>query len=129
MPRKWVYICAALFCWGGHASAQSTDEACNSLTAAATDINRTLPKRLDQITTLVQFKVNCATRIVTYARTLDVGFTDLAPGWRERKQREHTELHCNASGLARTVAFTARDTLMDRNLDQVELVTRPADCK
>lgn len=124
-----LIVAAAVLLSGSPVIAQSTDEVCNSLTAAATDINRTLPKRMDQITSLVQFRVNCETRIVTYARTLDIAFSELAPGWRERKQREHTELHCNASGLARTAAFTARDTLMDRNLKHVELVTRPKDCK
>ena len=54
----------------------------------------------------------------------------MAEGWKERKQRQHTQLHCNKDGLSRTVKWTAIDVMYDNDFQYLgTLTTSPTDCE
>ncbi|MFV0360983.1 hypothetical protein [Tropicimonas sp.] len=94
------------------------------------EINRTLPRDIDAATELVQVRVNCATRTLSYIKRIFLFPDEMAPGWQERKQRQFVQLHCNARGLASVQGWTVRDEVFDPDYNHlVTLRAAPADCR
>lgn len=87
-----------------------------------------LPQQIDSGTELFRFEVNCAHGIVTYAKRLLVD-VQLQEGWEQRKQYQHTNLHCNRQGLASQQGLVVVDAIYDINYRWLgELKTTPANC-
>ena len=94
------------------------------------ETNKTLPRKIDEITSLVQLSVNCETKTIKYTKQIRVDPTTLAQGWQDRKQRQHTELHCNRVGVASTQGWTAMDVIFDNDWKYIVTVkTSPQDCE
>lgn len=92
--------------------------------------NAQLPRRLDRATEVIQLRVNCENLVVTYVKRLLVDPAVMAPSWRDRKQRQHTQLHCNRQGLASQSGWTAMDILYGPDYAPLaEFTTRPSDCR
>ncbi len=48
---------------------------------------------------------------------------------KNRKQRQHTQLHCNANGLSSVSGWTAMDVIYDPNFEYITtFLTEPNDC-
>jgi hypothetical protein len=102
---------------------------CRELMAFEEEVNRTLPRQIDEATELVQVKVNCETKSVAYTKRLLVEVAALAEGWEDRKQRQYVQLHCNDQGLASVNGWSAMDVFFDHQLSYViTLKASPKDC-
>ena len=92
-------------------------------------ISPTLPRAIDETTELAQVKVNCEKKTVAYTKRLLVDPAIMADGWKERKQRQYVQLHCNAQGLASVSGWNVMDTIFDPDYNYlVTLEARPEDC-
>lgn len=120
-----LLLALALIC----PAAARADETCNEALAFEAKVNRDAPRMIDAATELVQIRVNCDQRSLTYVKRLLIPDTQLAPGWRERKQRQYALLHCNARGIASNHGWTARDEIHDMDFNHLlTLIATPADC-
>jgi len=105
------------------------DDGCQELRALEAQWNANSPRKIDEYTELTQITVNCATKVVSYKKRILVPSEALPQGAGARKQRQHTQLHCNKNGLASTKEWTAQDVIFDVNYRYVfTLTTRPSDC-
>lgn len=110
--------------------AQTSNEVCAQFLEIEKQQNKKLPIQIDQGTEFVQVRVNCDTKTIHYTKRILVDPALLAGAWRERKQRQHTQLHCNARGLASTFGWTALDTVVAPDYSLLAtLKTGPADCQ
>lgn len=101
---------------------------CREFLLLETDISKKLPMKVDEITTLVEFAVNCETKIVKYVKHLSVGGSALASGFADRKQRQYLNLHCNKEGLA-TLGWTSIDNIYDKDMNLImRLIAAPENC-
>ncbi len=91
------------------------DEICDELRGLEAQWNSNLPKKIDEYTELVQILVNCETRVVSYRKRILANKDLLPSGIYERKQRQHTLLHCNRNGLASNSGWIAMDVIVDIN--------------
>lgn len=124
--RKMI-LTAALSCFAFPVLAQNA-EVCLALRQFEAEVNVTTPRPIDEVTELVQVRVNCELVTLTYVKRLLLTDDELAEGWRERKQRQHIQLHCNNVGLARS-DWTVLDLLYDVDFQYlVALKTTPDDC-
>ena len=106
------------------------DELCNEFRHLEKQWNSKLPEIIDEHTELVQIIVNCETRVVSYRKRILVTKDVLPSGIHDRKQRQHTQLHCNKNGLASKSGWTAMDVIVDINFSYLfTLKTTPNDCK
>lgn len=104
------------------------DAMCRDFLQMETDMSKKLPMKVDEITTLVEFAVNCETKIVKYVKHLSVDGSALANGFVDRKQRQYVNLHCNRVGLA-TLGWTSTDYVYDRDLNLImKLIATPESC-
>ena len=91
--------------------------------------NKNLPQKIDEYTEVVTIGVNCESKSIKYTKQLLFYENMMAEGWKERKQRQHTQLHCNKDGLSRTVKWTAIDVMYDNDFQYLgTLTTSPTDC-
>jgi len=128
MNGRRILALAALLSGMG-ALTPSFADTCTELMDFEKEINATLPRRVDEVTELVQVKVNCETRTVSYTKRLLIETGDLAAGWQERKQHQYVQLHCNAQGLASVTQWNAMDVFFDPNYRYViTLRATPQDC-
>jgi hypothetical protein len=104
-------------------------EGCVELQKVEAETNRTLPRPIDNATEFVNVRVNCDTKTVVYTKKILVDVSLLPRGWEVRKQRQHSQLHCNQQGLASVGGWTAVDNIYDSNMNFLAaLVTEPTDC-
>ena len=109
--------------------AEDKDSVCQELLILETELNKTLPKKIDEITEAIQISVYCETTTVKYTKRLLVETTSLVEGWKNLKQRQHTQLHCNRDGLSSVQGWTAMDVFYDPNYDYIAtFITEPKDC-
>lgn len=106
------------------------ESVCDTFKRFEAETNKDTPRKVDFATELIQVRVNCELKIINYVKRLLVDSDKFKSGWRERKQRQHHQLHCNKDGLASNMGWTARDTLYNSNYTLAqELETTPHDCK
>jgi hypothetical protein len=107
------------------------DDLCNEFLEIERETNKQLPRKTDAVTEVIQVRTNCQLKIISFIMRLTVDENELASGWRERKARQHQQLHCNLNGLASTARWTARTVLHSANFlnNLAEFVTRPTDCE
>ena len=92
--------------------------------------NKNLPQKIDEYTEVVTIGVNCESKSIKYTKQLLFYENMMAEGWKERKQRQHTQLHCNKDGLSRTVKWIAMDVIYDNDFQYLgTLTTSPTDCE
>jgi hypothetical protein len=128
---KCVYgaiVCVAMLMISGTAPAQ--DDLCRAFLEIERDTNKKLPRQVDDATEIIQVRVNCELKMISYIMRLTRDERELAKGWQERKARQHQQLHCNANGLASKSQWTARTVLHSADYLSLlsELTTRPSDC-
>lgn len=105
------------------------DPICAELLALEEQTNPTLPRPIDEATELVQVRVNCETRTVSYTKRLLLDPASLADGWQVRKQRQYVQLHCNAQGLASASGWNAMDIFFGPEYNYlITLHATPQDC-
>ena len=110
-------------------AAQEISQLCEELLAMEIEINKSTPRDIDEFTVLISVGVNCSLSIVKYTKQITADGNLLALGWKERKQRQHTQLHCNQVGMASTQNWTSVDVLFDINWNYlVTFTTTPGDC-
>lgn len=120
------YLALALALVGNNAQA---DTLCEAALRFEADTAPRLPQMVDEVTELFQVSVNCETETITYKRRVLVDPDGLANGWHDRKQRQHTQLHCNRTGLASVSGWRAMDIIYGPSHEYlVTLVTTPAEC-
>ncbi|QTD54885.1 hypothetical protein [Parasphingorhabdus cellanae] len=91
--------------------------------------NAQLPRQIDQLTELIQVRGSCDGKSLTYVKRLLTDPALLNEGWQSRKQRQHTQLHCNAQGLASKSGWTAIDILQGPDYTYITTFkTQPSDC-
>ena len=114
----------------GRLLAQDQPSICKAALDLEKETNKTLPRKIDEITSLVQLSVNCDAKTIKYTKQIHTDPTKRARGWQERKQRQHTQLHSNRVGAASTQGWTAMDVLFDDNWKHIiTLKTTPQDCE
>ena len=112
-----------------NASAEDESERCLGFRDYEKTINAELPRKIDNATELVSFSVNCTTKIIKYTKRLLAYDSEMAEGWRVRKQRQHILLHCNKNGLSSTIGWNAQDDMYDIDYNfLVTLFSSPDDC-
>lgn len=105
------------------------DTFCDEALAEEKRINKTLPKKVDEYTELTQVSVNCDKKVFKYSKRISAYESDLASGWRSRKQRQHTQMHCNADGTASKYGWTVIDVVYDKEFNYlITLKTTPRNC-
>ena len=103
---------------------------CNEFTNFEKQVSSNLPKKVDEITEIVELSVNCETKVSKYTKRILVDVNLFKAGWKKRKQRQHTNLNCNKRGLASTLKWTAMDVFLDKDFNYlVTLITTPNDCQ
>ena len=111
------------------AVADAKSERCSAFLDFESEFSKTLPIKIDEATELIQLSVNCATSTIKYSKLILVDESRLADGSKSRKQRQHTQLHCNANGLSSTEGWTAMDVIFDKDFKYLTtLTTSPANC-
>ena len=125
--RVIVFVATLMTC----GIAFSQVDLCRTFLEYERDINKKLPSQVDSATEIIQVRVNCELKIVSYVMRLTRDESELANGWEERKARQHQQLHCNANGLASQAQWTARTVLYSTEFLKIlsEFMTRPSDCK
>jgi hypothetical protein len=122
-------VAALLGSAGVSLGAEAKSESCQGLLEFEKEVNKSLPRKIDQATRLIQVKVNCATKTVVYVKQVTVDVELWNAGWEERQQKGHTNLHCNKEGLASTGNWNAIDTVLDKDYQYlITLTTLPEDC-
>lgn len=102
---------------------------CKELTAFEAEMAKRLPMAADTATQIISMRINCKTKVQLFSKRLAVSESQLAEGWRERKQRQHIQLHCNRTGLARTIKWTVIDVWYDKDTNLLaEFVAKPEMC-
>ncbi len=92
-------------------------------------VSKRLPMPADSMTEVVSMKINCVTKTQSWAKVFNATEDLLAEGWRERKQRQHTQLHCNNDGFSSQLGWTVLDQLYDKDIKLIaEFVTTPDMC-
>lgn len=132
MKQILVTLISAAVALGASGSlfAQEQPSICKTALDYEKETNKTLPRKIDEITSMVQVSVNCDTKKIKYTKQVHTDPANLARGWQERKQRQHTQLHCNRNGAASTRGWTAMDVLFDDNWKYIiTLKTTPQDCE
>ena len=123
-------IALGLFLMSHKVFADKASPSCNEALRMEEELNKTYPQKVDNFTEIVQLSVNCDTSVIKYTKRILAYDSDLAKGWRIRKQRQHNQLHCNNQGLASKGGWTAMDVLFDKDYKNlVTLKTSPSDCK
>ena len=111
------------------ADENNTSSYCKDLQNLEAELNKKFPNQIDETTEMVQFSVNCDTTTVKYTKRILVDLNLFNEGWETRKQRQHTQLHCNAQGMASNSGWTAMDVIYDKDFEYiVTLTTEPKDC-
>lgn len=131
MPFKIVVlaILAAVPIIPALASADESETRCKALTEYEKTLSKRLPMKVDSVTDLIAMRVNCSNTTQTWVRKLNVSEESLASGWRERKQRQQSQLNCNREGLANVAKWTVIDILYDKDYNWLaEFVTTPETC-
>ena len=127
---KLIFLPMELISISNFIIAEDNEYVCKELLSLETDLNKTLPQKLDEVTELTQLSVNCDTNTVKYSKRLLVELSLFSEGWVDRKQRQHTQLHCNASGLSSTYGWIAMDVIYDKNFKYLTtLQTEKTDCE
>jgi hypothetical protein len=122
-------VLAVMLITSGLSFAQN--DLCSTFLEFERDTNKKLPSQVDGATEIIQVRVNCELKIISYVMRLTRDERELANGWQERKARQHQQLHCNANGLASQAQWTARTVFQSMDYLSVlsEFITRPSDCK
>ena len=103
---------------------------CNEFIKFEKQMSSTLPKKIDEVTEISEFSINCETKVSKYTKRILVDVNLFKAGWKKRKQRQHTNLNCNKRGLASTLRWTAMDVFLDKGFNYlVTLITTPNDCQ
>lgn len=101
---------------------------CDELLTFEKEMSSKLPLQVDEVTQVVEVRVNCELKSVTYIKHLSVDKDELAIGVADRKQRQYINLHCNNEGLARS-GWHVNDYIYDKNLELLmKLKANPEDC-
>jgi hypothetical protein len=126
---KYIIILLTSLFLVSNAMAEDVSERCLAFKDFEKTINADLPKKIDNATELTSVFVNCTTKIIKYTKRVLAYDSDMAEGWRERKQRQHILLHCNKDGLSSTVGWNAQDDMYDIDYNfLVTLFSSPDDC-
>lgn len=112
-------------------SSDINDESiCKEFLEYSEEINSQTPLMIDDGTELRLTKVQCSGKILSYTKRLLVHTSTLLDGWEERKQLQHTQLHCNKIGASRTIGWVIRDEIYNNDYTYAAtLTTHPEDCK
>lgn len=122
-----ITLAAATLFMASPALAQ--DRTCQEYRQFAAKVSATLPTRIDEYTMLRAVDVNCESKVLKMTKDLTVPEDDMAVGWRERKQWQHTQLNCYKEGTASKARWTAVDEIYDNDGNLlVTLQTQPSDC-
>ncbi|MEM8838880.1 MAG: hypothetical protein AAGE89_12360 [Pseudomonadota bacterium] len=78
---------------------------------------------------MLSISVDCQDKTITYKQRILIDPADLRDGWQDRKQEQHTRLHCNQQGIASLVKWNAVTDLYDpKDVYIAQWVTTPDDC-
>ena len=107
------------------------DEAiCQELLEYSEETNSQTPLKIDDGTELMLTKVHCSGKIFSYSKRVLVHTSVFLDGWEDRKQLQHTQLHCNKIGLSRAIGWVVRDEIYNNDYTYAAtLTTSPEDCK
>lgn len=107
------------------------DEAfCQQALEYSEEINSQTPLKIDDGTELMLTTVHCPGKIFSYSKRVLVHTSVFLDGWEDRKQLQHTQLHCNKIGLSRTVGWVVRDAVYNDDYTYAAtFTTSPEDCK
>jgi len=126
-----VLLCVCALSVSGAAYAGPSDaEVCDVATKLESDFARKMPMKVDETTIAMGMTVNCQTKVQVWKKQISGTAEDLASGWKERKQRQHSQLHCNRQGLASVSGWTVIDNLYDKDFSLIATFkTTPSSCK
>lgn len=131
MKQLTTLISALLFLVIGvsQALADINEQECSEWKKIEKQITEDLPKKIDEATELTNFMINCDTKVIKYSKRLLFDTKLLKGDWKNRKQRQHSNLHCNKQGIASTIKWTVLDDLYDKDFEYLTtFITRPNDC-
>ena len=124
-----LIIFMLVFSQKASANENNTSSLCKDLQNLEVELNKKFPSQIDETTEMIQFSVNCDTTTVKYTKRILVDLNLFNDGWETRKQRQHTQLHCNAQGMASNSGWTAMDVIYNKDFEYiVTLTTEPKDC-
>ena len=129
MKKLLVLLFSLLFLSSPSILADANSSFCNAALEYEDEINKTLPRKIDEFTEVIQISVNCDNKVLKYTKRILADESQLSEGWDNRKQRQHTQLHCNKDGMARLEGWTAMDVIFDKDYNYlITLETNPEDC-
>jgi hypothetical protein len=103
---------------------------CQELLEYSEETNSKTPLKIDDGTELMLTKVHCSGKIFSYSKRVLVHTSAFLDGWEDRKQLQHTQLHCNKIGLSRAIGWVVRDEIYNNDYTYAAtLTTSPEDCK
>ena len=112
-----------------HAETVDEKEICKAFTEYEDSLSKKLSLPADSITDVISMRINCVTKTQSWQQVIKAYDKELAQGWRERKQRQHTQLHCNNDGLSSTLGWTVVTQLSDKDYNlMAEFKTTPEMC-
>jgi|TARA_B110000091_G_C13554435_1_gene365836 hypothetical protein len=102
---------------------------CSTFLDLEREINKTLPRKIDEVAELIQLSVTCETSTIKYTKRFLFDKSLLAQGYKSTKQRHHNYLHCGTKGLAFKDGWTATDVWLDKDFGYLAtFITSPPDC-
>lgn len=112
-----------------HAGPAEDKQICEQATEFEKTLAKELPKPADSMTEIISMRINCSTKTQSWQKMTKVTEKEFALGWKERKQRQHNQLHCNIDGLSSSLGWTVMDQLFDKNFNLIaEFITTPEMC-
>ena len=97
------------------------------------EIFKPFPRKIDEITELVDFSVDCDKKTIIYSKRLLVDESKLesmlTKDWETILQRHSNLLHCDANGVASKFGWNAKYVFTDKDYEHLttHLIT-PEDC-
>ncbi|MFT5138033.1 MAG: hypothetical protein ACI9LY_000432 [Arenicella sp.] len=102
--------------------------ACEDLLDFQAEFDGKLPMQVDGFASLLELNIDCQNNIIEYVKRLKIDESQLARGFRSRKQAQYRELHCEDDGVANH-GWTSVDKIYDKNdKPLVQLTATPEMC-
>ena len=104
--RTCVTLIAACLTWPLPLQAQPFTDAlfCQAMQEIATQRNKDAGTKVDAVTTDLGIAVLCNMKVVDFKKRIDLAFSQMDPGWQDRKQSQWNRIYCNNPGFAKAIA-------------------------
>lgn len=126
--QSWLKLVCIVCCLLASAASHAQRFGCQDLLDFESEFDGKLPMQIDGFASLLELNIDCKNNIVQYVKRLKIDESQLASGFRSRKQKQYRELHCQNDGVAKH-GWTSVDKIYDKNdKPLVQLTATPTMC-